>query len=265
MTSRTFWSLASALALIATLAVPALAQEGEPTAESLIEKSLEAMGGRDTLESVESARITGTMNMGGMEAPFLYEWKAPDKVRIEFTIQGMTGTQAFDGETGWMVMPFMGKTDPEKMAPEDTEQIKDDADFRGPLYDPESKGYTVEFMGEEDVEGTPAYKLKLSKENGDVSYIYLDKDYMLEIRQEDDRTIRGQKMEMETTVGDYKEVDGLMLAHSREMRNSAMPEGQAGQTMIFDKVELNVDIPDERFEMPEVPAPEETEPEGGGR
>jgi outer membrane lipoprotein-sorting protein len=265
MTKRTFRSLASALALITALAAPAFAQEGAPTADSLIAQSLDAMGGRDTLEGVETARITGTMNMGGMEAPFLYEWKAPDKVRIEFTIQGMTGTQAYDGETGWMVMPFMGKTDPEKMSPEDTEQIKDDADFRGPLYNPESKGYAVEYAGEEEVEGTPAYKLTLTKENGDVSTVFLDKEYLLEIKQEDNRTIRGQKMEMETSIGDYKEVAGLLLAHSREMRNSAMPEGQNGQTMVFEKVELNVEIPDERFEMPEAPAAEEGQPEEGGR
>jgi outer membrane lipoprotein-sorting protein len=266
MKHRTFWSLATALALILAFAVPALAQEGEPTAESLIEKNLEAKGGREALEGVQSARITGTMGMGGaMEAPFLYEWKAPNKVRIEFTIQGMTGTQAYDGETGWMVMPFMGKTDPEKMSPEDADQIKDEADFRGPLFDPESKGYTVEYMGEEDVEGTPAYKLKLSKENGDVSTIYLDKEYLLEIKQEDARTIRGQQMESETTIGDYKEVDGILLPYSREIRSSMMPEGQGGQTMVFEKVELNVDIPDERFEMPEPAPAEESEPEEGGR
>jgi outer membrane lipoprotein-sorting protein len=162
-------------------------------------------------------------------------------------------------------MPFMGKTDPEKMSPEDTEQIKDDADFRGPLYNPESKGYAVEYAGEEEVEGTPAYKLTLTKENGDVSTVFLDKEYLLEIKQEDNRTIRGQKMEMETSIGDYKEVAGLLLAHSREMRNSAMPEGQNGQTMVFEKVELNVEIPDERFEMPEAPAAEEGQPEEGGR
>ena len=31
-------------------------------------------------------------------------------------MQGMTGIQAYDGETAWGVMPFMGKSDPEEMA-----------------------------------------------------------------------------------------------------------------------------------------------------
>ena len=266
---RAFFGLVLSLALVAFGAAPAAAQEdspaaAEPTVESLIEKNLEAKGGRERLEAVESARLTGTMNMGGMEAPFVFEWKAPDKVRIEFTIQGMTGIQAYDGETGWAVMPFMGKTDPEKMSAEDTAQIKSDADFRGPLFDPEEKGYEVEYLGEEEVEGTPTYKLKVTKESGDVSTIYLDKEYYLEIKQDDTRTMRGQQMESETAIGDYKEVDGLLIAHSHDITSAMMP-GQS-QTMLFEKVELNPEIADDRFEMPEAPAEEgEGEPEGDGR
>lgn len=268
---RAVLGLALSLSLIAVGAAPVAAQEAqptpssdaaEPTVESLIAKNLEAKGGRETLESVESARLTGTMNMGGMEAPFVFEWKAPDKVRIEFTIQGMTGIQAYDGETGWAVMPFMGKTDPEKMSAEDTAQIKSDSDFRGPLFDPEEKGYEVEYLGEEDVEGTPTYKLKVTKEGGDVSTLYLDKEYYLEIKQDDTRTMRGQQMESQTAIGDYKEVEGLMIAHSHDITSSMMP-GQS-QTMLFEKVELNPEIADDRFEMPEPPA-EGTEPEGDGR
>jgi outer membrane lipoprotein-sorting protein len=247
------------------LGLPLAAQDAALTVEELIENNLEAKGGRATLEGVQSARVTGKMNMGGMEAPFVYQWKAPDRIRIEFTIQGMTGIQAFDGETGWMVMPFMGKTDAEKMSPEDTELLKDDADFRGPLFDPESKGYAATYAGEEDVEGTPTYKLELTKEDGSVFHLYLDQEYYLEIKSDSKRTMRGQEVETESAIGDYKEVDGLMLAHSINVTSSMAP-GQ-GQTMIFEVVELNVEIPDERFTMPE-PAPAEEgegEGEGGGR
>lgn len=264
---RAFATGVLALVLTAGLAPPLAAQEAAPTAEELIEKNLEAKGGREALAAAESARIVGKMSMGGMEAPFVYEWKAPDRLRIEFTIQGMTGIQAYDGETGWMVMPFMGKTDPEKMSPEDTAMLKDDADFRGPLFDPASKGYTVAYVGEEDVEGTPTYKLELTKESGEVSHLYLDQEYYLEIKQDTKRTVRGQEVESETAIGDYKEVGGLMMAHSHDVTTSMAPGG--GQTMTFESIELNPEIPDERFAMP-APAPPaeeegEGEGEGGGR
>ena len=247
-------------ALAATVALPAVAQ---PTVDELISKNLEAKGGKDAWEGVKSARIEGTMSFGPTEAPFVYEWKAPDKVRIQFTVQGMTGIQAYDGQSGWMVMPFMGKTEPEKMAPEDANQIKDQADFRGPLVDPEKRGYKIEYAGEEDVQGTPAYKLKVTNSDGEVSYLYLDKEYYVEIQRVDQRTVRGQEVESTASIGDYKEVDGVMLPFSTEISSSLAPEGQT-QTMTFDKVDLNVDIPDSEFVMPEAaPAPEMKDKEGG--
>jgi len=247
-------------ALTVTIALPAAAQ---PTVDELIAKNLEAKGGKAAWEGVKSAHVEGTMSFGPTEAPFVYEWKAPNKVKIQFTVQGMTGIQAYDGESGWMVMPFMGKTEPEKMAPEDASQVEDQADFRGPLVDHEARGYKIEYAGEEDVQGTPAYKLKVTNKNDEVSYLYLDKEYYVEIQRVDERTVRGQDVESTASIGDYKEVDGVMVPFSTEISNSLAPEGQK-QTMTFEKVELNVDIPDSEFEMPATaPAPDESKDEGG--
>jgi outer membrane lipoprotein-sorting protein len=149
------------------------------------------------------------------------------------------------------------------MAPEDVALLEDQADFRGPLVAPEQHGYTIEYAGEEDVQGTPTYKLKVTNKAGEVSYLYLDKEYYVEIQRVDERTVRGQEMEMTASIGDYKEVDGVMLPFSTEISVSGAPEGQT-QTMTFEKVELNVDIPDSEFEMPEAPpAPETMDEEGG--
>lgn len=264
MEHRKLSSLVPIVALTLACAVPALAQNGEVTAEELIEKNLEAKGGREKLESVESARLAGTMNMGGTEAPFVLEWKAPDQMRMELTLQGMTLIQAFDGETGWMINPFMGKTDPEKMSQEDGDMFKEQADFHGPLLNPEEKGYLIAYVGEEEVEGTPAFKLEVTKESGEKTYLYLDREYFLEIQAESKRTIRGQEIETTMAIGDYKEVDGLMMAHSLD---STMAGGQGpggGFNMSIETVELNPEIADDRFVMPE-PAPAEEEPEGEGR
>lgn len=268
MKHPTFPKLVPILALVLALSpaalAPVAAQDGEMTVDQLIEKNLEAKGGREKIESVEAARLTGKMNMGGAEAPFVLEWKAPDQMRMELTMQGMTLVQAFDGETAWMINPFMGQSDPEKMSQEDADMVKEQADFHGPLFNPEGKGYEVAYAGEEEIEGTPAYKLEVTKENGEKTYLYLDKEYFLEIQAESKRTIRGQEIESTLSIGDYKEVEGLMMAHSLD---SAMASGQGpggGFNMTIENVELNPDLSDERFAMPE-PAPSEEEPEGEGR
>src|SRR5215470_5528024 len=123
--------------------------------DDIIAKNLKARGGLDKLKSIQSLRMTGKMMIGdGLEAPFTIELKRPKRMRIEFTFQGMTGTQALDGDMGWAIVPFTGKKDPERMTPDDLKEAQEQADFDGPLMDYKSKGNKVELAGKEKIEGT---------------------------------------------------------------------------------------------------------------
>lgn len=228
------------------------------TADEIIEKHLQAIGGRDKLKAVQNERITGKMVMGqGMEAPFTMEMARPNKMRMEFTVQGMTGIQAFDGKTGWSVMPFMGKTEPEAMPEDDVKRMEEQADIDGLLLDYKEKGRQVEYVGKEDLEGTPVHKLKVTQKNGDVVFVYIDAEQFLQLKQSGKTKIRGQEVESETTFGDFKTVDGLVFPHSIEQKAQGMP---AGMVMTIAKVEVNPGVADGRFTMPaaekkETPAP----------
>ncbi len=219
------------------------------TADEAIAKYIEAVGGREVIDSLKSMRMTGkTVMMGGMEAPITIEFKVPKKLRIDFTFQGMTGTQAFDGTTGWFIMPFMGKTDPEKMSADQVEEILDQADVSGPLVDYKGKGHQVELVGMDEIQGSPTYKLKVTKKNGRVEYHHLDAEYFLTVAVKGKREFQGTEMDFEVIQSDFKKVEGFMVAHSIEQKMG----GVGMTTMIIEKVELNVEIPDDRFTMPEV-------------
>jgi outer membrane lipoprotein-sorting protein len=238
----------AALAVLAFLAAPAQAQD--LTLDEVLNNYYEAIGGLDAWEAVQSIKMTGKMMMGGMgiEAPFTVMAKRPNKARVEFEFQGMAGIQAYDGETAWQVMPFMGNPDPEEVPEDDAEDLYETADLDGPLVGWQESGYTVELLGMEETEGTPAYKLKVTLKNGNVQYYYLDAEYFIPIRMEGVREAQGRTVEYESIFSDYKEVDGLMIAHSIEARPKGAP---AGQVVTIDLIELNVDLPDSLFVMPE--------------
>ena len=238
--------LLSGLAVGVLIALPVSAQ----TVDEIIAKNLQAKGGLQKLKAVQAARLTGTMTVGpGMEAPFVLEFKRPNQMRLDFTLQGMTGTQAYDGKTGWMLMPFSGRKDPEPMPTEALKEVEEQADFDGPLVDYQAKGHKVEFVGKEKVEGSDAYKLKVTLKNGDIRYIYLDADQYLEIRVESKTMVRGTEIETTTSIGDYKEVGGLMVPHAMETTQAGSPQSRK---VTIEKIELNVPIDDARFKMPEV-------------
>lgn len=237
-------SFACTLALL--VALPAAAQ----TVDEIIAKNIAAKGGAAKLQAVKSIRMTGRMTVGpGIDAPIVIEVKRPKAMRVDFTVQGMVGSQAYDGTTGWNLMPFGGSTVPQKMTADEVTLAEEQADMDGPLVDYKAKGHTVELLGKETVEGAPAYKLKITLKNGVVRTVYLDAEHFLEIRQEGKRTIQGTEMDLESIIGDYKEVDGLMFPHSIDNGAKGAPQRQK---IVIDKIEINPPIDDARFKMPDV-------------
>jgi hypothetical protein len=243
-------------ALLLAIALPAAA---EATLDEILATNIESRGGRKALKSIESLRIEGRMAMGpGMEAPITLEMQRPASMRMEFTFQGMTGIQAYDGETGWQIMPFQGSSEPEKMSEEEAKQAIDQADIDGPLVDYADKGHTVELLGIEEVDGTEAHKIKLVRKNGDESIMFLDTEYCLEIKSKSKTKVQGTEMEVEVSYGDYKEVSGVMIAHSITQVTQG---GPGAMSITFEKIEANVDMDADHFSMPakEEPAAKEGE------
>jgi hypothetical protein len=218
------------------------------TADEIISKYIKTVGGLKKIQSAKTLIHTGKfIGGGGFEAVIRSENKRPNLVREEFTIQGMTSVNAYDGKNGWKIEPWSGKKDPESLGEEEMRQILESSDFDGPLVDYQKKGNTVKFIGMEPVEGTDALKLEVKLASGDVHYYYMDTDYYVPIKIGIKRTIRGEDHEYEITLGDYKEVDGWYLPFSLETN---MKGSQDRSKVTYDKIETNVPIKDDRFIKP---------------
>jgi outer membrane lipoprotein-sorting protein len=225
----------------ALLAAPAAAQ----TADELIAKSLEARGGLDKLKAIQSIRMTGRMTMGPMELPMVIEKKRPASFRADITVQGTAAVQAYDGTTAWGISP-LGTGQAEALPAEAAKELADQAGL-DPLVDYKARGCQAELLGKEKVEGSDAYKLRLTKKDGDVEYYFLDADSYLPVRVEAKRTIRGTEIEGEITLGDYKEAGGFLWPYSIQTGTKGRPEKQ---DLTFEKIEVNPVIDDTRFKMP---------------
>jgi hypothetical protein len=250
---RTFLTIAAAIVF---LPVAVHAQ----TVDEIIAKNVQAHGGMEKMKAVQTVRITGKLNAGGIRAGFLQENKRPDKVREEQIIQGLAAIQAYDGKIGWQVNPFGGRRDPELMSQDDIKGLTIDADIDGPLVDYKEKGHKAELVGHDSVEGTDCYKIKLSLKNGDVRYYFLDADSFLELKIETQSSIRGTIQYAETYFGDYEEVKGLYYSFAFE----SGAKGDSNRVKFaVDKVEINVPLEDSLFTMPIVKP--EAKPAGGAQ
>jgi outer membrane lipoprotein-sorting protein len=242
---------AAAILTLPVLWVLPMHAQDDLTLDQIVQKHIEAMGGAAKLKAVQSVKTTGTASlMGGqMEAPVTILMKRPGYMRLEMSVQGQSFVQAFDGATQWSINPFMGSPDPTKASDEDNATAREDSEdfIEGALFDYKAKGYTVELMGKEDLDGSPAYKAKITKKSGNVSYEFLDAKTFLAIKSTSKRKQMGQEAEVESMSGNYKSVNGVMMPFSLQQKAG----GQVVFSLVVEKHEVNGPVDDAQFRMPE--------------
>jgi hypothetical protein len=228
------------------------------TVDDILEKYIAARGGLAKIKSIQSERITGTMVFAPeLQGPFVIERERPLKLHMEITVGRGTLIRVYDGKSaGWVYNPFGTNPGVQPMTENDLRNILEQADFEGPFISYRAKGNTLEFAGKTTVEGKPAYKIKLTNKNGDVSVFSFDATTYLIIRwQGTSRTNDGKDIRSETFFRNYREVDDVMYPFLIE--SSSHDTGES-QKIIADKIEINVNISESHFKKPVVP---DAEPE----
>jgi hypothetical protein len=221
------------------------------TLDAIVARHLAARGGAARIESVQSLRMTGKARASdGREALVVREIKRPGRIRTEFTVQGLTGVYAFDGERGWQVSPFDSGMEPRPMPSEAARLALEQADIGGPLLGWKEKGHAVALVGREAEGGRETWKLRVTPKGGSARYLYLDAESYLLVRSEAPRVVAGRTVEAETTFGDYRAVAGLQIAHSIEIGVKGRP---SRLRVVVEKVEIDPALDDARFRMPDGP------------
>jgi hypothetical protein len=241
----------TSLLLIGVLGALSVAQAAPtPTLDNLVAKNVQARGGIAALHAMHSLTLRGKLlvNDDQFELGFVQTVERPANIRVEASIQGMTQVQAYNGTIGWQINPFQGRKDPERMSADDIKSLAETvADFDGALVDWQSKGNKLEYLGTEDVDGTQAHKIKLTRSSGDTEYVYLDPDHYLEIRLLSQRIEHGVTIETVTDLGDYEKVQGVFVPFSVE-------SGQKGssdrQKLILSSAKVNAKTDVAMFALP---------------
>jgi hypothetical protein len=221
------------------------------TVDDVVHRYLRARGGLARLRSVTALRMTGTLELGGRSVPFVIELKRPDKMRTEFTVEGLKGVRAYDGRVGWAQAPLPGEP-PRRMAADDEAEARAQADVDlSPLVDAAAKGYTVELVGRDRLPEEDTWKLVVRGRGGPPRTISLDAKTHLVVRIEERRTLDGREVDFVTEVGDYRKVAGIVFPHLLEV---GPRQGGERQRLVVQEIEVNPTLDDGRFRMPAAPA-----------
>ncbi len=212
--------------------------------------------GQEKLAEVKTITVYGKIMQMGMEIPFVQRMKKPSMFRMEADIQGQQMVQAFDGENGWCIFPWIS-LDPQDLTGAQLKQAKEQTDIEGELYNWKEKGHQAEYMGTEDVEGTETHKIKLTKKEGDEIFYYIDSESYVILKETRKMTVQGSEIEIESFPGNYEVFDGIVFPMS--IKTNTM--GQETE-ILFDSVKIDLELDDSIFVRP---APEETEVKEEGK
>jgi len=226
------------------------------TADEIISKYIENTGGSSNWEKLNGFKYSARINTLGLEMPLEVIQLRDGRQMSSAIFQGREIKQGvFDGNTLWNINVMTMA--PETSDLETTENFKLNInDFPDPFINYRTKGYKVELMGRETIEGTETFKLKLSKEpimidgekTEDISNYYFDADYFVPILIESEiKTGPAKGMIQQTRLSDYQEVSGLYFAFSTEVGVKGQP---GNQTITIQSIELNPTIDDAIFKMP---------------
>jgi hypothetical protein len=222
--------------------------EGLPTAAEVLDRSIQALGGRAALEGVKSRVSRGTMlrmkvvDPGtpnaravnrGQEDPLEIVQPAPGRVVVTLGPPGQQVVQRLDGASGTVQGP--GGERP--MTPEEVARLAARTDLRRELTLRDQAG-KARVVGREPVDGKEALVLRLPGEDGTSQLLYFDVATGLLRRQIVNRpTLLGPDPE-QTDYEDYRDVGGVKVPFL--VKTSYVDDNHLGTTRKLAEVHDNV-------------------------
>ena len=191
------------------------------TLDEVLARNYQSRGGLDKLKASRAVKMSGKIVVPaqGLEMPVVLwqkspeqacGWRPPSRTR-------RSSRPATAGRPGGSC-PSCPRT-PRRCRRSRPGCFAEQAEFENPLVVFREKGYKLELLGGEDMDGKPVFKLKLTKADGREIYFYLDageRHRAEKLAGAEDRR-NGEPLD-EILYGDYRPVDGMMMPFAVENR-----------------------------------------------
>lgn len=218
------------------------------TADEIISKYIQVIGGKDLLTKITSVYTESTMDVMGMSGDVKTTTLNGKGMKQEMDISGTLMTTCYNDKGGWSINPMTGATSPEAMPEAQYNSGKDQIIVGAPFINYAEKGYKAELMGTETVDTVNAYKIKMTAPDSTSSVYFFDPGTSYLVKTIQSMEMQGQMTDNEITYSDYRQVDGYAVPYKMDMNIAG---GQFQMAMIVSKVELNKPVDEAIFSKPQ--------------
>lgn len=213
------------------------------TLDDIINKHVEAMGGRQKIMTLSSALMTGTFTAMGATSPINITTTKKHMIgsRIDIDADGVNNYQVITPNNGWIFTPIQGDKEPRPLMEDQFKVGQVQLDLHGPFINYSQKGIKIEMAGKDSVDGSLCYKLEVTSPNTNVTVYFINSGSNLIVKTSTKMFQFGKLEDVETTYSDYKQnADGYWFANT-----NAGPRG----TTHYDKIITNILVDEKIFKV----------------
>ncbi len=216
--------------------VKAMPLPADLTAEKVIDKYIDAIGGADALAMVDNYSMEGSMNVQGMTLNMKIFSRRPNHQCVETYMQNnLVSKQVFNGEAGKMISP-MGE---QNIEGEMLENMKAES-----VLFPETQyaqlGYKLELIGADNLDGQDVVKVKVISPSGKEQTVFYNRNNGLKVKE----VSSNAQGTMASTFTEYTEVNGIKFP---KMINQAV--GPQSFDITFEAIKVNEGIDASKFDI----------------
>ncbi len=217
------------------------------TADHVIKKYVDFIGGKKKWENVKTLTTSGEYNYGGIIFPFSSYAKAPNLYKFIVPFQGKYYAQAFDGKKGWKIDAFKNETTVTLLTDKPAQSMANEADIEleDAFINYKNKGHQAVLEGKDTIDGKICNRVKFIRQNGDMeTYYFDDNTSALVMKSAPSKNVELQGTLLNTTYNDYRKVDGIKIP----FKSISKSNDQIILEVTVQKAEVNVPIDDSVFQ-----------------
>lgn len=215
------------------------------TANDIISKYIQVIGGKDRLSKITSIYTESTIEAMGAQGIIKSTTLNGKGMRTNIEIAGYNIISCYTDKEGWSINTMIGESSAKIMPPAQYNLGKDQIIIGSPFINYAEKGYKVELLGTDTV--VNAYKIKFTSPDSILSVYFFDTRTFYLVQAVSQSVAVGQIVESIANYSDFRQTDGYTIPYKTELYVG----GQYANEMKVTKIELNKPVDELIFKKPE--------------